>query len=93
MREQVIELARQLQRIDGLVRAKMHDLPGRVHAGVGASGAADVDLAEDLHGRADQMSLHGFRRITLRLPAGVARSLVFDGEFVRRHFGGMRAEG
>src|SRR5204863_8491079 len=69
VRQQVVELARELQRIDGLVRAQMRYLRRRVHAGVGTPGAAHVDLAQDLRRRADEMTLDGFRRVTLRLPA------------------------
>ena len=47
----------------------MRDLCRRVNARIGAAGAADVDVAENLRGGADQMSLHRFRRVTLRLPA------------------------
>ena len=48
MRQQVVELAREQQRIVRLARAEMRDLRRCVHARVGASGAADVDLAEDV---------------------------------------------
>src|ERR1041385_6317359 len=55
------------------------------NARVRASGAADVDVACDLRGGADEVALDRFRRVTLRLPAGVASSLVFDREPVSRH--------
>ena len=85
MRQEVVDLARELQRIDGLVRAQMRDLRGRVNAGIGAARTADVAVAEDLRGRAQQVALDRFRRVTLRLPARVPRSLVLDRELVSRH--------
>ena len=69
VRQQVVQFARELQRFDGLARSEMRNLRHGVDAGIGAPGAADVDFAEHLCRRADQVALHGFRRVTLRLPA------------------------
>ena len=63
----------------------MRDLRRGVNAGVGASSASDVDVAEHLRGRAQEVALDGFRRVTLRLPARVPRSFVLDRELVSRH--------
>jgi hypothetical protein len=40
-----------------------------VNARVRPSGAADVDFSEDLSSGTDQMTLHRFLRVTLRLPS------------------------
>src|SRR5262249_23121823 len=78
------------QGIDGFVDAQMGDLTGSVNAGVGAAGAADVGLAEHVARSFQQPPLNRFRRVTLRLPTGVASSLVLDGQLIRRHIFRMR---
>ena len=85
VRQKIVHLARHRDRIDGLVDTKMRDLPGRVNAGICPPGAADVDVAEQLARHFDQPALNGLRRVTLRLPTGVASSLVLDRQFVSRH--------
>jgi hypothetical protein len=51
-RQKVVELARELQRIDRLVRTEVGDLRYGVDPRIRAAGAADVDVAEDLRGGA-----------------------------------------
>ncbi len=83
--QQVVELAGQQQRIVRLAGAEMRDLRGGVHARVGASGASDVDVAQHVAGRAQQVPLHRLLRVTLRLPTGIASAFVLDRQFVSRH--------
>ena len=45
----------------------------------------EIDLAEDIPRRAQQVALHGLLRVTLRLPTRVASAFVLDGQFVSRH--------
>ncbi len=85
MREEVVDLTRQLQRIDDFVRAQMSDLSGCMDARIGASRAPEIDFAENLPGGPEQVSLHRLLRVTLRLPPGVAGSFVLDREPVSRH--------
>jgi hypothetical protein len=85
VRQQIVQFAREQQRIVRLARAKMRDLRRCVHARIGPSGASDVDLAEDVAGGAQQVALDRLLRVTLRLPTGIASAFVLDRQFVGRH--------
>ena len=69
MRKEIVELAHDLNRLRSLADAQMRDLTRRVHAGVGASRAADVDFAEHAVRGLAEVALNRLLRVTLRLPS------------------------
>src|SRR5262245_13811337 len=66
-------------------RIEMHDLNGRVHTCIGATGRVDCDgmIGDSAQRRLDGV-LHA-RRVLLRLPAGEAATVVFETEGEPRH--------
>ncbi len=71
----------------GLGKLDMRNLPERVHAGIGAPGALHVNplATECRHGR--RQDALDRRTIILHLPADESGSVIFDQQFVARHFG------
>ncbi len=69
MRQQVVDLARELEGIDRFVRPQMCDLRRRVNAGIRPPRAADIGLADHLRSRTKEVALDRFWRVTLRLPS------------------------
>src|SRR5258708_6595338 len=81
-RKEVVRSEHQPSAFDGERYVGMGALPARVNAGVGAPGALDADGgAEDPRKRRLDDGLDG-RRIGLRLPSGVTRAEVLEGEEV-----------
>ncbi len=69
VRQQIVELAHDLDRLGRFSNPKMSDLTRCVHAGVGTSCSAKIDFAEDGVRGFAQVPLDRLLRVTLRLPS------------------------
>jgi DUF971 family protein len=85
VRQQIVQLSRDLARMRVGANSKVRDLSRGVNTRIGAARPSDLGVAKNLSRCAEKNPLDGLRRVALRLPPRVARSLVFDQQSVSRH--------
>ncbi len=84
-RKRFVHLVDEPRDVEPGAHPKMRDLTERVHTGVGAPRAADLDRSpRRAFERAPQLARHG-ARVLLLLPAAVAGSLVLETQAEARH--------